>query len=108
MSTESPIGADDDVYDLGIVAATKAGAVGQRAQNVRVDVMCPGFVLTEIVGAMGADLPGTKAKAALLRTGLPYEVAEGGSLPATDQATFVTATIPVDGGRTAKLAWPGR
>lgn len=89
----------------GVIAATKAGAVECGPQNIRVNVICPGFVLTEIMGAMGADLPGIKEKAALLRAGLPHEVAEVGSFLASDRASFVTgAVIPVDGGWTAKLA----
>lgn len=89
----------------GVIAATKAGAVECGPQNIRVNVICPGFVLTEIMGAMGADLPGIKENAALLRAGLPHEVAEVGSFLASDRASFVTgAVIPVDGGWTAKLA----
>lgn len=89
----------------GVIAASKAGAVECGPQNIRINVICPGFVLTEIMGAMGADLPGIKEKAALLRAGLPHEVAEVGCFLASDRASFVTgAVIPVDGGWTAKLA----
>lgn len=89
----------------GVIAATKAAAVECGPENIRINVICPGFVLTEIMGAMGADLPGIKEKAALLRAGLPHEVAEVGSFLASDRASFVTgAVIPVDGGWTAKLA----
>jgi NAD(P)-dependent dehydrogenase (short-subunit alcohol dehydrogenase family) len=89
----------------GVIAATKVGAVEYGAQGIRVNVICPGFILTEIMGAAGVDLPGIKEKAALGRAGLPHEVAEVGAFLASDRASFITgAVIPVDGGWSAKLA----
>ncbi len=89
----------------GVIAATKTGAIEYGAQGIRVNVICPGFILTEIMGAAGANIPGMKEKAALGRAGLPHEVAEVGAFLASDRASFITgATIPVDGGWSAKLA----
>jgi len=89
----------------GVIAATKVGAVEYGARGIRVNAICPGFILTEIMGAAGADIPGIKEKAALGRAGLPHEVAEVGAFLTSDRASFITgAVIPVDGGWTAKLA----
>jgi NAD(P)-dependent dehydrogenase (short-subunit alcohol dehydrogenase family) len=71
-----------------------------------VNCICPGFILTEIMGAAGlAGQPDIVAKAALGRAGEPSEVAEVAAFLASDRASFVSgAIIPVDGAWSAKLA----
>ena len=90
----------------GVIAATKAGAVEYGAQKIRVNAICPGFILTEIMGAAGREhFPEMFEKAALGRAGEPAEVAEVAAFLVSDRASFVSgAIIPVDGGWTAKLA----
>ncbi len=90
----------------GIIGATKSASIEYGTQGIRVNTICPGFILTEIM-AVGAEdfIPDIAAKAALNRAGQPDEVAEVGAFLASDRASFITgATIPVDGGWSAKLA----
>ena len=90
----------------GVIAVTKAGAVEYGADGIRVNAICPGFILTEILGASGAaHFPEMFEKAALARAGKPEEVAEVACFLASDRASFLTgAIIPVDGGWSAKIA----
>jgi NAD(P)-dependent dehydrogenase (short-subunit alcohol dehydrogenase family) len=90
----------------GIIGATKAAAIEYGTQGIRANVICPGFILTEIM-AQGAEdfIPDIASKAALNRPGESEEVAEVGAFLASDRASFITgAVIPVDGGWSAKLA----
>jgi NAD(P)-dependent dehydrogenase (short-subunit alcohol dehydrogenase family) len=90
----------------GVIAVTKAGAVEYGRHNIRVNAICPGFIMTEIMGASGgARFPEMFEKAALGRAGQPPEVAEVAAFLASDRASFVSgAIIPVDGGWSAKVA----
>ena len=84
---------------------TKAAAVEYGRWGIRVNVVCPGFVHTEIMGANSEAMPGMLEKAALGRGGQPHEVAEVAAFLASDRASFVSgAVIPVDGGWSARLA----
>jgi len=90
----------------GVIAVTKVAAVEYGSKGIRVNAVCPGFILTEIMGAAGLEtFPGITKKAALKRAGEPHEVAEVAVFLASDRASFVTgAAIPVDGGWAAQIA----
>jgi NAD(P)-dependent dehydrogenase (short-subunit alcohol dehydrogenase family) len=90
----------------GVIAVTKAAAIEYGAKGIRANAICPGFILTEIMGEAGlAHDPGMVEKAALGRAGEPHEVAEVAAFLASDRASFVSgAIIPVDGGWSVKTA----
>jgi NAD(P)-dependent dehydrogenase (short-subunit alcohol dehydrogenase family) len=90
----------------GVIAVTKAAAVEYGPKGIRANAICPGLILTEIMGAQGGrHFPEMLEKAALKRAGNPAEVAEVAAFLASDRASFVSgAVIPVDGGWSARLA----
>ncbi len=89
-----------------VIGASKSAAIEYGPRGIRVNVICPGYVRTEIMSKDAeVHMPEIVKKAALQRGGLPHEVAEVGSFLASDRASFVSgAVIAVDGGWSAKLA----
>lgn len=93
---------------FGVIGMTKVANVDYGAHGIRVNAICPGFVMTEVLGREAFDLypdGGLLEKAPLGRAGEAHEIAEVASFLASDRASFVSgAAIPVDGGWSAKLA----
>ena len=75
-------------------------------KGIRANAICPGFILTEIMGAAGLEtFAGITKKAALRRAGEPHEVAEVAAFLASDRVVVRHgAIIPVDGGWIAQVA----
>src|SRR5262249_39053505 len=90
----------------GVIALTKAAAIEYGPQGIRANAICPGFILTELMGAQGAKhFPEMLPKIALKRAGRAVEVAEVETFLAADRASFATgAIVTVDGGWSAQIA----
>ena len=90
-------------------SATKAGVIGftrsvalEVARNgVTANCICPGFILTEMTGAMPKEiLDGEVAKIPVGRIGQPEDIANAVSFLASEGASFITgATMSVNGGQ---------
>ena len=100
------------VYEAGKSAAigvTKQMAIQHGPDNIRVNAICPGHMVTEnIQRVMWDDNPeGLKLFAdqyPLRRTGKPEEIASAVSFLCSDDASFVTGhALVVDGGLSIQL-----
>ena len=98
-----PLYADYNASKAGVVALTRTLAL-ELAPSIRVNCVCPGYVLTpmqeaeytpEMLRAIDARIP-------LGRHARPEEVAALFAFLASDEAAYITgAAIPIDGGETA-------
>lgn len=90
-----------------IVGLSRAAAIDYALQNIRVNVVVPGTIDTDmaqrLAGGDPAILDKFKQPMALKRFGQPEEVAEPVLFLCSDRASFITgATYAVDGGWTAQ------
>ncbi len=96
----------------GEVALTRQMALDYARNGVRVNCICPGFVLTEMLrGYIGRQLDPAGAERAfasmapLKRIGRPEEIAFAALFLACDASSFITGVaLPVDGGYLASGA----
>jgi NAD(P)-dependent dehydrogenase (short-subunit alcohol dehydrogenase family) len=87
----------------GIIGLTETAALEYASDNIRVNTVAPGPILTHRLAALGDDARAQVARAVPLgRLGRPEEVAALVLWLCSEQAAFITgATIPIDGGRVA-------
>ncbi|MCD0473900.1 SDR family oxidoreductase [Flavobacterium sp. EDS] len=85
----------------GVVGLTKAAALENGTENIRVNIIGPGYIETPILmdnaGSGAAEY--LKSKTAMKRLGKPEEIAKTFLFLASDDASYCTgAYLPVDGG----------
>jgi meso-butanediol dehydrogenase/(S,S)-butanediol dehydrogenase/diacetyl reductase len=87
----------------GVIELTRSMAL-ELAPKVRVNAVCPGFILTPMqeIEYSGKMLDAFRKKVPLERVGKPEEVAALFAFLASDEAAFITGqTIVIDGGEIA-------
>jgi len=95
----------------GVVGLSKAAALEYAEQGIRVNALCPSYVLTPMVekdlfeDTLGNDeelIAAARANHPIGRFAQPPEIAAAAVWLLSDKASFVTGTaMPVDGGYTA-------
>jgi NAD(P)-dependent dehydrogenase (short-subunit alcohol dehydrogenase family) len=91
----------------GVVILTKNMAIDYAGSGIRVNALCPGFIVTPMTDAVfGPGMEEAKADIVsehkLGRMGEPEEIAAAAAFLLSDDASFITGhALPVDGGYTA-------
>jgi 3-oxoacyl-[acyl-carrier protein] reductase len=85
---------------FGVIGMTKTWSRELGRHNIRVNAVCPGFILTEMVQKMPEKiLDSLAAKTPLGRMGKPEDVANLYSWLASDEAAYISGTaVSIDGG----------
>ncbi len=91
----------------GVVILTKNMAIDYAGRGIRVNAICPGFIVTPMTDAVfGPGMEAARidivAEHKLGRMGEPEEIAAAAAFLLSDDASFITGhALPVDGGYTA-------
>ena len=98
-----PLLAHYNASKAGVVLLSKTMAIELAPHNVRVNSVCPGFILTDLAqegGISEDEIREYTAKIPLGRCGRVEEVANAFAFLASDEASFITgAELVVDGGQ---------
>lgn len=100
-----------DAAKWGMVGLTKSMAVEFASRNIRVNVLSPGLIDTQIWQDLRAAAPDLdaclaywKANIPMGRVGTPDEISRAAVFLASDDASYITGTnLVVDGGMTSQL-----
>ena len=97
------------VSKAAIIGLTKRVALDLRSHGINVNAICPGFIRTDLISALPAQvIEATVSRTLLGRLGEPDDVAAAVLFLVSDEASFITAQVlTVDGGRTDLLSHSG-
>lgn len=84
----------------GLIGLTKSLAKETGSRGVRVNAIAPGFIQTDMTGALPEDLQKAMIDSVpLKRAGVPEDIANASVFLASDMSTYITGqVIGVDGG----------
>jgi NAD(P)-dependent dehydrogenase (short-subunit alcohol dehydrogenase family) len=91
----------------GVIGLTKAAAFDYAAQNLRINVVCPGYIDTPMMGRFTGGTPEGRAKVIaeepVGRMGKPEEIAAAVIWLCSDAAAFMIGhAMVIDGGQTVQ------
>lgn len=83
-----------------VLGLTRGAAVAYGRDNIRVNAICPGLVMTSMTESASSEaVEGMRAQIPLGRDGHPEEISAAVVFLASDESSYITGVaLPVDGG----------